>query len=94
MLLPLLDSGALTQELVEPDVTRAVIDPFPSSGAAPGVEFALTEELYYQVREGETLSEIADAFDLPVRVLAEHNSLANPDALRVGQTLLIPPPTL
>jgi hypothetical protein len=67
----------------------------PGAGFLPPtdrpVEFQRTEELEYLVSEGETLSEIADRFDVTVRSLVRHNALANPDVLRRGQVIRIPP---
>ncbi len=44
----------------------------------------------YSVREGDTLSEIADRFDLTVEELAEANDIVDPDLILSGQVLLIP----
>lgn len=44
----------------------------------------------HTVRTGETLSEIASAYNVSVRVIVEANGLKNPDAIRVGQKLFIP----
>ncbi len=44
----------------------------------------------YGVREGDTLSEIADRFGLTVRELAEANGIVDPDLILSGQVLLIP----
>ncbi len=41
------------------------------------------------VRRGETLSEIADRYDLSIQNLMAWNRLSNADALRPGQTLLL-----
>lgn len=42
------------------------------------------------VKPGETLSEIAAAYDVTVEVIVEGNNLRNPNAIRVGQKLFIP----
>jgi len=42
------------------------------------------------VKPGETLSEIADAYDVTVEVIVQGNDLRNPNAIRVGQKLFIP----
>lgn len=44
----------------------------------------------YSVREGDTLSEIADRFGLTVEELAEANDIVDPDLILSGQVLLIP----
>ncbi|MCK4516843.1 MAG: LysM peptidoglycan-binding domain-containing protein, partial [Spirochaetaceae bacterium] len=40
--------------------------------------------------EGETLSEIANRFDLSYEILASYNELADPDTLLPGQRILVP----
>ncbi len=45
---------------------------------------------YHEVRAGETLSEIAAAYQVRANVIAQANDLENPDRLRVGQRLFIP----
>jgi murein DD-endopeptidase MepM/ murein hydrolase activator NlpD len=44
----------------------------------------------YTVREGDTLSGIAQAYDISLEELIAANDIANPDLLQVGQTLVIP----
>jgi len=44
----------------------------------------------YTVRQGDTLSEIAEDHDLSVSDLVKANKLSNPDLIRPGQILLIP----
>ena len=51
--------------------------PFPSSGV-------------YQVQRGDTLAAIAGRFDVTVEMLIEVNRLENPNALSIGQILIIP----
>lgn len=53
--------------------------------------------LLYTVQEGDTLGAIAQTYGVSVEDLIAANSLANPNVLQVGQTLIIPgvsPPTL
>lgn len=49
---------------------------------------ALTTDVYY-VETGDTLSGIAVTFDVPVTTLVELNDLTDPDALAVGQAILL-----
>ncbi|MPZ72929.1 MAG: LysM peptidoglycan-binding domain-containing protein [Nitriliruptorales bacterium] len=44
----------------------------------------------YRVREGDTLSEIAERFGTTVRDLSQLNDIDDPHAIRVGQRLKIP----
>ena len=48
--------------------------------AAPGI---------HTVQQGETLSEIAEAYGIPLVALAETNSIADPDLIGTGATLLL-----
>lgn len=45
---------------------------------------------YHQVAAGETLSHIARRYEVPIAAIVDSNRLANPDALRIGQSLVIP----
>lgn len=45
---------------------------------------------HHVVENGETLSFIARLHDVPVSVIAEANHLPDPDAIRIGQSLVIP----
>lgn len=49
------------------------------------------DEQTYTVQAGDTLGEIARQFDVRARDLQLHNDLANPDRIREGQVLRIPP---
>jgi LysM repeat protein len=42
------------------------------------------------VKSGETLSEIARAYNVRIDAVLRANSISNPDSLKVGQTLFIP----
>lgn len=44
----------------------------------------------YEVMAGDTLNEIADAFAVPMRALAQMNSLQNPSHIMIGQRLRLP----
>ncbi|MGD9712890.1 MAG: LysM peptidoglycan-binding domain-containing protein [Thermomicrobiales bacterium] len=51
-----------------------------------------TELIEYVVGDGDTLSGIADEFGVSQGAIIEANGLPNPDAIFVGQTLMIPAP--
>lgn len=44
----------------------------------------------YTVKSGDSIAEIADQFDIPTAAIVKANDLKNPNALDVGQILLIP----
>ena len=44
----------------------------------------------HQVQEGETLSEIAEKYEVPMKSIVQTNSIESVDRLRVGERLLIP----
>ncbi len=50
------------------------------------------EEDVYIVQPGDTLLQIARLYNLTVEQIVQHNQLANPDLLEVGQVLEIPAP--
>ncbi|MDR1637480.1 MAG: PKD domain-containing protein [Treponema sp.] len=48
------------------------------------------EDIEYRIRPGETLSEIAYAYDLSFEVLAWYNKITNANRIRVGTLIVIP----
>jgi LysM repeat protein len=61
----------------------------------PGLTRAQLREaqtVTHTVAQGETLSEIAQQYGVDADVIIEENGLANPNDIRVGQELRIPPP--
>ena len=85
---------ALATTVVSDDLERAgmtLTGPIASDLSGLGeVAFERTEDSEYIVVEGETLSEIADRFDLSYEILASYNELADPDTLSPGQRILVP----
>jgi LysM repeat protein len=47
---------------------------------------------FYVIQKGDTLSSIAAKFNVSAAVLAEYNHLKNPDKIKWGLKLKIPPP--
>ena len=48
------------------------------------------EALTYVVNQGDTLYKIASSFGMTVQVLQDYNQLKNPNALQIGQKLMVP----
>ena len=65
----------------------------PGSGKSSATRVAAagqeTSKVTYKVRRGDTLSEIADRFDVSVRELMTWNRLRQSSALRAGQRLVV-----
>jgi len=59
------------------------------TGAGPQTQNR-SRDLEYSVRPGETLSEIAYAYDIPYDFLAWYNKITNANRIRVGTVLIIP----
>jgi len=56
------------------------------------VVVATTLPQYYEVQRGDTLTEIAAAYSIPVQALLTANpELSSPDDIQAGQFLVIPP---
>ncbi len=64
----------------------------PAKGASKSRQPRRREPISYKVRSGDTLSEIADRFGIPMANIMEANGIGNPRGLRKGQELIIPPP--
>lgn len=55
-----------------------------------GSGLGIVEGEEYIVKRGDTLAEIAAAFDVSLDVLARANGIVNVDVIEVGQVLIIP----
>src|SRR5688572_27324186 len=73
----------------------------PAAGGAPAERSPdaprdtpadVTRYLIIVVQRGQTLSQIALSFGVTVEAIVKANKLGDPNALRVGQTLVIPLP--
>lgn len=76
---------------VEVEVTHSVQPERPEPAPAPSRKLEPRAGEPYTVKKGETLSGIAARNGMGWRRLAEYNYLTNPDQLRAGQVILIPP---
>lgn len=57
----------------------------------PATTTTTTTVQEYTVEPGDNLTEIAERFDTTVEALVEANEIPDPDVLRPGQVLTIPP---
>ncbi|MXY79872.1 MAG: LysM peptidoglycan-binding domain-containing protein [Chloroflexi bacterium] len=83
-----------------PAARTVAVEPAAAEEAAAAVAAALEEpevpaqplDRIYVVVAGDVLSRIAQRFAVTVEAIAAYNELSNPNALRIGQELRIPPP--
>lgn len=57
---------------------------------APVIEENPTTPVVYYVKKGDTMSSIAGRYNTTARKIADYNKIANMNALKIGQKLLIP----
>lgn len=48
------------------------------------------EYIVYTVKSGDTLSDIANAYDMTSKELADYNGISDPNSLQIGQKIKIP----
>ncbi len=53
-----------------------------------------TTQPTYVVQQGDSLSVIAQRFGVTAKELADFNGIENPDSIKIGQSLAIPPTTI
>ena len=85
---PVTSSTILVQQ---PPVPEPVAPPEPPP-APPTTQRIPGTELVYTIEQGDTLYSIARQFGVAVDALIELNNIANPDVIRAGDELFIPPP--
>jgi spore germination protein len=83
--LPDPDAILVGQELIipEPGTELPTGTPLPDS-LLPG------QEIEYSVQIGDSLESISDTFDSLIEVIVERNEIEDPNAIGVGQVLIIP----
>jgi LysM repeat protein len=77
------------QELLIPS-SPAPLPTSESTAVASSSPSSTVGQKIHVVQEGETLSEIAGMYGVTTEELAQTNGLDNPNAIRVGQALVIP----
>jgi len=87
--------GACTTNLTAPVSDRAVGDETGPTinGAAEGVTGGPIADRYYVVEPGDTLNRIAQKFGHSWQEVAAWNNMSDPNALAVGQSIRVSPPT-
>ncbi len=65
-------------------------DPAPQPQEDPHI-VTETPNTVYQVQSGDTLSKIAEKFNITIEALAAYNNIENTDSIQVGAILRIPP---
>ena len=87
-----------TPDTVEPTATpipKATATPLPSPTPEPTPAPSPTPTpapREYAIKDGETLSQIAEANGLSIDELAEYNDIESPDSIFSGQIIIIPSP--
>ena len=79
-------TGAVQLPPPEPEAPPEPPPTTPTTQRIPGTE------LVYTIEQGDTLYSIARQFGVSVDALIELNNIANPDVIRAGDELFIPPP--
>ncbi|HEY6102741.1 MAG TPA: LysM peptidoglycan-binding domain-containing protein [bacterium] len=82
---------ASANQLADPDALRLGQELIiPNAGERQASSAPSNARLTHVVTAGDTLWSLARRYQVPVQTLVEANRLENPDALRLGQTLVIP----
>ena len=67
-------------------------DPPAAASSSTTTTRAIGTLLRYTINPGDTLSSVARQFGVTLDDLIAVNNIANPDAIRAGEELIIPPP--
>lgn len=83
---------ALPQTITPTPTPRATSTPRPATPIATPTPTITPTPIIYVVQAGDTLLDIAIAFDLTTEEIQEANGIIDPRFLQIGQQLIIPPP--
>ncbi|MBD2652700.1 peptidoglycan DD-metalloendopeptidase family protein [Synechocystis sp. FACHB-383] len=75
--------------------TPVVLETSPAIAALPSTPTVTPDvdgQISYQVKPGDTLSQIARSHDIQPEKIQQANGLSNPDEIKAEQILVIPPP--
>jgi LysM repeat protein len=81
-----IETPPVVTETAKPAATTPVATPAPAATAP-----AAAQPTTYVVKEGDTMSTIANANGITSATLATYNGISDPNSLKIGQTLKIPP---
>jgi len=92
------EEGGLAEEnplslLLRRTSTAAPVEQTYEAGITRTAVLATPSIVTYRVQEGDTLSGIAEEFGTTLETLMALNQITDPDALTLGQELLVPGPT-
>ena len=90
LMLALMTGGACGGEEESPGRTDPTPSASPEPTTTPQPESPAPTPVTYEVKPGDTLSEIAQRFDTTVEALAEANDIEDPNVIFPGDTLRIP----
>ena len=72
------------------DATAGDTGSAPAPAAPSEPPYSLEDAVKYVVESGDSLSAIADKFDVPMRDIMAANKISNPNKIRAGAVLLLP----
>jgi len=78
------------REAAEPAESPATETPMASPSPSPAATPTPQPPITYSVQAGDTLSAIAQQYDVSTEALVAANDLPDPDVLQIGQILVIP----
>ncbi len=77
-------TDSASRETLPPIVTTT------SSTLPPTTPPELAERIFYTIKRGDTLQQIANSFSVTVQSIIDLNGITNPDSIAAGQTVEIP----
>jgi LysM repeat protein len=90
-LLLLMPNTAYAQRNTSPDIGPEMIGPVMMEGAAPVNNEAADAELIHVIKVGDTLTNVAQRYDVKPADLATYNQILDFNHVVIGQQLRIPP---